>query len=220
MKKMVSAALLCGLSAWPGTAIGADRFDDWQAGDLVFMESASMQAVPIRVATGSAYTHMGIVDVTDEGPRVIEAGATVVEVSAADFVARGVGGNFSVYRIAGLAPEDAAIAVAEARTYLGRPYDIFFRLDPSAIYCSELPFYAFHAVDIELGKVEKLGDLNIDSPEARQVFLDRWDRHPDCMAEGLDRDGCWELIQVQDIVTPVSIAEGANVDLIYSTFYH
>lgn len=211
---------LCLVSAMmaPAAAFGMDRFEDWQAGDLIFQESSSMQASAIRVATDSHYTHMGIVQETSYGLTVIEAARTVMETPLDEFIARGVGADYSVYRVRGLTDDMAKAAIQEMQAYYGRPYDIFFRLDPDAIYCSELPFHAFSEIGMEIGRVERLGDLAIDTPEGRAIFLARWQDHPDCQAEGLDRDGCWSLIQDQEIVTPVGIAEASNVERVFTSF--
>ena len=52
----------------------------------------------------------------------------------------------------------------------------------------------------------------------RAIFLARWQDHPDCRAEGLDRDGCWNLLQDQKIVTPIGIAEASNVERVFTSF--
>ncbi|ASV84409.1 hypothetical protein CES85_5203 [Ochrobactrum quorumnocens] len=217
-----TAKLLCLLLASaplaPGTAIGMDRLADWQVGDLIFQESSSPQASAIRVATNSHYTHMGIVREGADGLYVIEAARTVMETPLGEFIARGVGQDYSVYRVKGLTDDMAQAAIAEMQIYYGRPYDIFFRIDPDEIYCSELPFHAFSAIGIEIGRVERLGDLAIDTPEGRAIFLARWQDHPDCRAEGLDRDGCWNLLQDQKIVTPIGIAEASNVERVFTSF--
>lgn len=217
MKFLIARALLWVIAAGSASvASAAERFDDWRTGDLVFHESASAQAAAIRVATGSRYTHMGMIRRTDTGLYVVEAARTVSETPLRDFLARGVGQDYSVYRIEALTPAAADSAVAASLAYAGRPYDIFFRLDPDRIYCSELPFYAFRQIGIELGRTERMGDLSIDTPEGRAIFLSRWQDHPDC--DGTDRDGCWALIQAQEIVTPVSIAEDPQLKRVYSTF--
>ncbi|TDR87142.1 YiiX/YebB-like N1pC/P60 family cysteine hydrolase [Enterovirga rhinocerotis] len=206
------------LLAMTHDARAADRFRDWQTGDLIFQESLSPQATAIRVATGSRYSHMGIVLRSAGGIRVIEAARTVSETPLKAFIARGARQDYAVYRVRRLTSGQAAAAVEAARTYLGRPYDIFFRLDPSAIYCSELPFYAFRAVGLTIGQAERLGDLKIETPEGRGIFLARWRDHPDCRAGVSAQDECWSLIKTQEIVTPVSIARDAAVKRVVSTF--
>ena len=80
------------------------------------------------------------------------------------------------------------------------------------------PSTPFQAAGITLGRIERLGDLAIDIPEGRAIFLARWQDHPDCQADGSDRNSCWTLIQEQEIVTPVSIAEDSKVEPVFSTF--
>src|SRR5690606_35558635 len=135
-------------------AFAESGFNDWKTGDLIFQESLSAQANAIRVVTGSRYTQMGVVRQTATGPVVVAAARTVSETPLKEFIGRGVEGQYAVYRVKGLTQEQLSAAVNAALKYRGRPYDIFFRLEPSAIYCSELPFYAFKTVGVELGKVE------------------------------------------------------------------
>lgn len=212
------SVLLMGAAFAPGSAVAMGRFADWQTGDLIFQESTSPQASAIRVATDSRYTHMGVIRRSDDGLYVIEAARTVTETPLGEFIARGVGGHYSVYRVRGLTDDLAEAAITKMQAYYGRPYDIYFRMNEDAIYCSELPFHAFKALGVEIGHVERLGELAIDTTEGRAIFLSRWQNHPDCMANGVDREGCWGLIQKQEIITPVAIADDDNVDLVFTSF--
>lgn len=207
-------ACLCFLALC--SAAGAKGFDDWRDGDLVFQDSGGSQAAAIRLATKSDYTHMGIVRVEPSGPVVIEAARTVGETPLASFLARGEGGRYAVYRLRKAGAADIKAALDGTRRYFGRPYDIFFRLDPSEIYCSELPYHAFKAAGITLGKIERFGALGIDNPAVKKLFMARWQRHPDC--GGTDAEGCWRRMQDQVLVTPVSIAADPQLERVYSDF--
>ncbi|MCL4065843.1 hypothetical protein M3484_04600 [Pseudomonas sp. GX19020] len=214
-KQLLAAAAFLLLSALAGQA---ESFTDWRNGDLIFHDSNSSQSAAIRLATGSPYTHMGIVRVSTGEITVIEAGRTVTETPLAAFIARGTGEDYAVYRLRDLSKSDAGRALEAAMAFAGRPYDIFFRLDPDALYCSELPFHAFGNVGISLGQVQQFGELSINTPEGRALFLDRWQEHPDCRAQGVNREGCWNLLRGQEVVTPVSIARDPLVEQIYSGF--
>ena len=111
----------------------------------------------------------------------------------------------------------AAIAIDAALGYLGQPYDPFFRDGEDAIYCSELVRLAFESAGIELGDVETVGDLDIDSPAVRTIFAERWQKHPDC-ADADDADECWNRMLSQAIVTPASIANDGKLVLVDSNF--
>jgi len=199
----------------PFTA-SANGFTDWRDGDLVFQDSAGSQSAAIRLATNSPYTHMGIVRLTSSGPMVIEAARTVSETPLATFLARGEQGRYAVYRLREVAPAALTKAVAQARRYIGRPYDIFFRLRPDAIYCSELPYYAFKEAGIPIGKAERFGTLGIANPAVKALFTKRWRQHPDC--QDTDKAGCWQHMQSQLIVSPASIAADPQMLQVFSSF--
>src|SRR5262249_23624914 len=104
-----------------------------------------------------------------------------------------------------------------ARSYEGKPYDIFFRFGDDAFYCSELPFVAFRKAGIELGKVETFGALNTKAPQVRALFLKRWKQHPDCKRSA-NADACWRVIQGQELITRANIAADPKLTLVYSNF--
>ena len=107
-----------------------------------------------------------------------------------------------------------------ARDYLGRPYDHFFYETRDQIYCSELIYAAFkEGPDIDVGKVERMGDLNIDTPAARKLIQQRWKAHPLCKTKGAKSfEACYELIVQQTVVTPASIARDPKMEHVYSNF--
>lgn len=186
-------------------------------GDLIFQTSQSRQSAAILAATGSDFTHMGIVHLRDGEPYVIEAYRNVEETPLDDWIARGEGDRYSLYRVADLSPEQATEAIDAALGYLGQPYDPFFRDGDDAIYCSELVRLAFAAAGIELGEEETVGDLDVDSPAVRTIFAERWQQHPDC-ADASDAEECWERMLSQTLVTPASIADDGKLVLVDSNF--
>ena len=210
------ARLLACFFVLVATGACAKEFADWRDGDLVFQDSGGSQAEAIRVATKSPYTHMGIVRRAPSGPVVIEAARIVGETPLATFLSRGKGVRYAVYRLRAPNPAGIKTALAETRRYFGRPYDIFFRLDPAAIYCSELPHHAFKAAGITLGKPERFGALAVENPAVRKLFLARWQHHPDCGAT--DEAGCWRRLQSQLFVTPASIAADPQMERVFSNF--
>ncbi|MDZ5451707.1 YiiX/YebB-like N1pC/P60 family cysteine hydrolase [Labrys sedimenti] len=209
MRATVLFPIALALTAVPAQA---ENLPPLRQGDLVFQQSKSPQSEAIRLASGSAYTHMGIVALTPSGPMVIEAADIVRQTPLEAFLARGMKGRFAVYRVRGLDQAKANAAITAARTYLGRPYDLYFRLDPNAIYCSELPYEAFRSVGITLGQIDRFGDLSVRTPAVKALFARRWASHPDCKGKAANATACWARIQDQGIVTPVSIARDDQVD--------
>jgi hypothetical protein len=186
-------------------------------GDLIFQTSQSRQSAAILAATGSHFTHMGIVHLREGEPYVIEAYRTVEETPLVEWIARGDGDRYSLYRVDRLSPAQATTAIEAALAYIGRPYDPFFRDGDDAIYCSELVRLAFASAGVELGDEETVGDLDVDSPAVRAIFAERWQKHPDC-ADAADADECWNRMLGQTIVTPASIADDGQLVLIDSNF--
>lgn len=199
-------------------AAQAADFKDWRSGDLIFQNSGRGQSNAILAATGSPFTHVGIVKVTSDGPVVVEAVGPVQETPLTVFIGRGENGAYAVYRVRGLSRKQALKALTEAGKYYGRPYDPFFRLDEKRIYCSELVWFAFSAAGYKLGKLQPFNSLNIDNPYVRELFASRWRRHPDCgMAK--DLQSCWTMLAKQRIVTPASLVADDMVTVkIFSNF--
>lgn len=211
---LMFVSIILGLAA---AAASARDLPALRQGDLIFQQSTGPQSKAIRLASGSPYTHMGIVSLTGHGPVVIEAADVVRQTPLAAFLARGAQGRFAVYRMRNLDSDKADAVVAAARTYLGRPYDLYFRLDPGSIYCSELPYRAFEAVGIRLGRVERFGDLAIRNRAVKALFARRWASHPDCKTLD-DASACWRRVQDQGIVTPIGIARDSQLERVGGNF--
>jgi cell wall-associated NlpC family hydrolase len=216
------ATTVTALLAWLNlTTITAAELPPLKNGDLVFQESGSGQGVAIMLASGSLYTHMGMIEIDRQGrPQVIEAVGPVRTVSLDRWIGNGTGGRITIKRIKGLTDEEARRAIQRARHYLGKPYDIFFYESRDAIYCSELVYAAYkEGAGIEIGRPEKVSELNIDNAASRKLIEARWRRHPLCRKEGARSfDACFRLILDQTLVTPVSLARDARMELVYSNF--
>jgi len=195
-----------------------DGLPQLKDGDLVFQTSKSSQSAAIFAATANVFTHMGIVRNDHGRILVIEAGAKLREIPLGAWVQRGVLGRVAVYRDPTLTPEQAGTVITAARALLGRPYDIFFAFDNDAIYCSELPYLAYGAAGIAIGRREKVRDLHFDNALVRKLIAARWRNHPRCKAEGYDFERCFQEILEQEVVSPASIAQDPRFRRIWSNF--
>lgn len=202
------------------TSTSTETWEGFEGGDLIFIETSDPVGPVLERATGSRFTHVGIVRRTGGGFAVIEAAPDgVYEIMLEPFLERAIGGNYAVYRYPGLWNGDwYHPAVLEANAYLGYPPDPHFRLDPSAFYGSELVYDSYKAAGVALGKLERIGDLDFDTQEGRALLLSGWAERPDCKARHLDEAACWSLIMDQKIVTPASIARDPRLDMVFSTF--
>lgn len=220
MLAMVS--LVAGLLLWLNlTAVTAADLPPLKNGDIVFQDSGSGQGLAIMFASGSVYTHMGLIELDVHGrPYVIEAVGPVRRIPLDRWITNGTGGRITIKRLKGLTDEDALSAVRRANFYNGRPYDIFFLDSRDAIYCSELVQAAYkEGAGIEVGVIEKVRDLKFDNAASRGLIEARWHRHPLCQAKGAATfEACYQLILEQTLVTPASIARDKRMETIYSNF--
>jgi hypothetical protein len=79
-------------------------------GDLISQISRSSQSLAIQRATGSPYSHLGLILYRDGKPFVFEAISTVQFTALDRWIARGTGGRFVVKRL-----RDANTALTPAR---------------------------------------------------------------------------------------------------------
>lgn len=116
-----------------------------KSGDLIFI-SLTCRACPlIKKTTRSAFSHMGILEVRgDEDVFVIHAISPRVTIEPFQkFLARTKKPAVIMRMKSFEGQQVAARAAQAAKRYLGRPYDVKFRVGEDAIYCSELIYYSF-----------------------------------------------------------------------------
>lgn len=154
-----------------------------QDGDFLFIESTSSQSAALKEATGSPWTHVGLILRYRAGdPRlkkfetvynfktgdwvVAEASSTVTLTPLDNFVSgkRSRAENFTVARHPTF--KDRAPTVKEVDDlwkaffdYYAKPYDIHFKWSDEFIYCSELTYKMFKKIDLESGTFEKLAEF-------------------------------------------------------------
>lgn len=176
-----------------------------QAGDLIFHQSQGAQSKAILEATGSAWSHVGILFEDGSGGWIVaEASAPVRIVSLQSFINRGKGKDYRIYRARDLKSTDITALRAAVDTELGKRYDIYFEWSDDAIYCSELVYKAFDkASGIKLGTIQKFSDLKLDGPYVQALIRDR-----------LNETGR-HLNLNEPIVTPINQMKDGDLDLIY-----
>ncbi len=157
----------------------AARAHDVRDGDIIFQTSRSSQSMAIQRATNSPYSHMGIIFYQDGKPYVFEAIKTVRYTPLKKWIARGEGGHFVIKRLrdAGriMTKESVGKLKKEAKRYKGKPYDLTFEWTDDRIYCSELVWKIYkRALNIEIGRLQKLKDLNLGDPIVRQKMRERY----------------------------------------------
>ena len=154
MKKVILLAL-AGL-ATAALLWAQNAADDWKEGDIVFQISKSEQSPLIQYATGSPWSHCGIV--VEKGGQfyVLEASNVVKLTPIEDWCQRG---RFSSVKKRRVLDKDVKVKYSK---YLGKPYDLAFKFDNGRYYCSELVWLIYkEQFGIELCQPRKIKEYNL-----------------------------------------------------------
>jgi hypothetical protein len=218
----------CTAGAFPQNAESpADHFffdQEPPHGALIFQQRQGLEAEALSLATGSRYTHVGIIRNTGGGPYVMlssKATNGVEEIPLDEFISLGVEQKFAIYvtkedlRPRGQMNHPASLA---AYDYYLSPYDYFYALDSEAIYNAELIFKIFQGIGHPIGHLQRIGDLNFSNRTGRELLLRNWRQNVSCRERQISRSTCWELIQKQLIITPRSLSEDESLKLFLTTF--
>ena len=135
-----------------------------EEGDIIFQALPKVNDLVkmIEGVTESPYSHCGVVTRENGNWIVVEAVSPVRKTSLYWWIARGRGwGKFAVYRLKEEHREHIPRFIEELEPFMGRPYDMKYRMDDERIYCSELVYKAWkNATGEELGELKKLGEMN------------------------------------------------------------
>ncbi|MEK6937664.1 MAG: YiiX/YebB-like N1pC/P60 family cysteine hydrolase [Nanoarchaeota archaeon] len=174
-----------------------------RTGDIIAQTSQSYQSPFIISATGSLYTHLGLVVERNEGVFVLEASSTVRYTPFQEWINRGVDKKYTLMRVLPELSYVAEVAVVEAEKFLGKDYDVLFDPSDKKMYCSELVQKAYERSGATLGKWEKFeGLLDLRNMALAREVKKRWGRVPESLS----------------IVTPKSILESPLLYIVYSNF--
>lgn len=135
---------------------GNTSLDIPKEGDIVFVFSKSRQSPFIAYATGSLYTHCGIVVTKENNLYVLEASNCVKLTPYEEFIKYARCGHYERIRIF---PDKIKI---DYDKYLGKKYDLQFDFNNDKMYCSELVYLIYKdQFDIELCEPKQIKDYNI-----------------------------------------------------------
>jgi hypothetical protein len=132
-------------------------------GDIIFqaLPNASDLVRAIEGITESCYSHCGVVIRSNDEWLVNEALGAVHSTPLFDWIKRGRGNYFSVFRLNTEYQGNIPNFLESLKKYQGKPYDAKYELDDWKIYCSELVYKAYYdATFEELGVLVELGSLN------------------------------------------------------------
>ena len=149
--------------------------DPFQNGDIIFHRSTTRQSHAIAAATGSEFTHMGIIFMEDGRPFVFEAVQPVRKTPLSDWIARGRKGHYVIKRLRDTDPLDVSKLRSEVKSFLGKDYDWRFGWSDSRVYCSELVWKAYdRACGLQIGKLKKLADFDLAHALVKKIMEERY----------------------------------------------
>lgn len=154
----------------------------WHDGDIIFHVSLSGQGKAIQLATHSDYTHCGIVFQQKGVWYVLEAIQPVSITPLQTWITRGDKGHYAVKRLKN-AKEVLTKKVLQkmqtvGKTWVGKPYDLYFGWSDDRLYCSELVWKIYYmGAGIALAPPQKLQDFDLTPPEVKQKLQERYGKN-------------------------------------------
>ncbi|PCJ79685.1 MAG: peptidoglycan peptidase [Flavobacteriales bacterium] len=152
---------------------------DLQNGDIIFQTSKSSQSKAIQLATGSKYSHMGIIYENNGKLFVYEAVQPVKLTPLTEWINRGENRHYVVKRLRNadevLTQETINNMKSIGEKFNGKNYDIYFEWSDDRIYCSELVWKIYkEATAIEIGELEKLSAFDLSNELVKQKMTERY----------------------------------------------
>jgi hypothetical protein len=156
--------------------VSSSQFKQFRNGDIIFQTSQSRQSQAIQLATDSKYSHMGVIYINNGKYYVYEAVQPVKLTKLDKWIKRGKDNHYVVKRLKqGLSAEDLKKLKSAGERFHGKSYDSHFEWSDKKIYCSELVWKMYkNALDVEIGKLQKLGDFDFDHPAVKKKLNERF----------------------------------------------
>ena len=154
----------------------------FEEGDLIFQSTSGGQGLAIRIATGSPYSHVGILLKKGEKLVVYEAVQPVKITSLEKFIARGDNAHYVIKRLKEnkkiLSAKELASMQRIGEKQLGKDYDLYFEWSDQKMYCSELVWKIYkEGAGLEIGKLQKLKDFNLSNPVVQYKLKERYGKN-------------------------------------------
>jgi len=153
-----------------------------QVGDIVFQVSNSPQSQAIQLATGSKYTHMGIIYLKKGKPHVFEAIQPVTFTPLDEWIRRGQQQHVVIKRLrhtdSVLNAKNSQAMYDAIKQHMNKNYDFHFAWDDNKMYCSELVWKVYQqAFNIKLARLRQMRDFDLSHPIVKQALLERYGQH-------------------------------------------
>ena len=172
--------------------------------DVIFHTSLSSQSQHIQDATNSNLSHVGIIYIKDGKSYVFEAVGPVKITPLDEWIYRGKDNKYKVYRsIRPLSETDLNKMYDYCVSQQGKDYDVKFQWNDDKIYCSELVWYAYNSIGIELSIPKPFSDFDIEKEEIKKEIIRRYGN---------------KFVQSEPVVSPKCLAESKYLEKIFSNY--
>lgn len=153
--------------------------DKVNEGDIIFQTSKSQQSKAIQLATGSKYSHMGMVYKEGDKLFVFEAVQPVKLTPLNEWIKRGEKSHFVVKRLRNSRTILTASVLTKmkgvGKRFVGKNYDLYFEWSDTRIYCSELVWKIYkEAVGVEIGTLQHLSDFDLSNKSVKKIMRERY----------------------------------------------
>lgn len=148
----------------------------FQNGDIIFQESLSSQSEALKLATGSPYTHVGILFNWNGKWVVYEAAQPVRMTELKRWQWHGKHGHYVVKRLKKpVSPEKMEKLREAAKGWFGTPYDLKFQWSDRRMYCSEYVWKLYKRVlEIELAVPAQFKDFDFSKAVVQKKLKERY----------------------------------------------
>jgi hypothetical protein len=157
--------------------LAGTNYDVLKEGDIVFQQSVSPKCAAIKAATGSAWTHVGIVVRKNNQWMVLEAVEPVKMTPIADWLARSKVNEVRRLKATEKGWDEASLKDMHTmgEKWLKKHYDIGFAWSDDEMYCSELVYKLYDRIlNIKVGAMKQLKDYDLSSPIVKRIMKERY----------------------------------------------
>ena len=156
-----------------------DNKNEIKEGDIIFQVTQSSQCKAVQAATKSKYSHCGIIFKKEDSYYVFEAIQPVTATPLQEWIKRGKDKLYVIKRLKNANQILSSANIAKMKKigeqFYGKNYDLTFEWSDDKIYCSELVWKIYkRAINIEIGKLQKLGDFDLTSDIVKQKIRERY----------------------------------------------
>lgn len=166
----------CNLSSAPSNV---NTEEGIKSGDIIFQINPKGQGKAIQLATGSKFTHCGVIFIEGGDTMVYHAVNPVKKSKFKDFITMGVESEYWIKRLnRNLSDLEIKNMKKYAISQLGKRYDIKFRWSDNEMYCSEYVWKIYHnGAGVDVGSPKQMKEYALSNPIVQSIMKKRYGKN-------------------------------------------